>query len=61
MHQYDGGSHILRGNHFSPRAGLGAMSQGRETFDRLTVREHLLMGLASRPLSTPLACASGCP
>ncbi len=31
------------------RAGLGYVPQGREIFPRLTVRENLIMGLASRP------------
>jgi urea transport system ATP-binding protein len=31
------------------RAGIGYVPQGREIFPRLTVRENLLMGLASRP------------
>ncbi len=31
------------------RAGLGYVPQGREIFPRLTVRENLLMGLASQP------------
>ena len=36
------------------RAGLGYVPQGREIFPRLTVRENLVMGLASRPRGTPI-------
>ncbi|NUZ06939.1 urea ABC transporter ATP-binding subunit UrtE [Piscinibacter koreensis] len=36
------------------RRGIGYVPQGREIFGRLTVRENLLMGLATRPGSTPL-------
>jgi urea transport system ATP-binding protein len=36
------------------RAGLGYVPQGREIFPRLTVRENLIMGLASRPPGTPI-------
>jgi urea transport system ATP-binding protein len=35
--------------HRRVRAGIGYVPQGREIFPRLTVRENLLMGLASRP------------
>ena len=35
--------------HERARAGIGYVPQGREIFPRLTVRENLLMGLASRP------------
>lgn len=41
-------------SHQRVRAGLGYVPQGREIFGRLTVRENLLMGLASRPAATPL-------
>lgn len=41
-------------SHQRVRAGLGYVPQGREIFGRLTVRENLLMGLASRPAGTPL-------
>lgn len=36
------------------RAGLGYVPQGREIFPRLTVRENLIMGLASQPRGTPI-------
>jgi urea transport system ATP-binding protein len=36
-------------SHRRVRAGIGYVPQGREIFPRLTVRENLLMGLASRP------------
>ena len=36
------------------RAGLAYVPQGREIFPRLTVRENLVMGLASRPTGTPI-------
>ncbi len=36
------------------RAGIGFVPQGREIFPQLTVHENLLMGLASRPSSTPI-------
>lgn len=36
------------------RAGLGYVPQGREIFPRLSVRENLVMGLASRPAGTPV-------
>ncbi|MCV2351193.1 urea ABC transporter ATP-binding subunit UrtE [Paucibacter sp. Y2R2-4] len=39
------------------RAGIGYVPQGREIFARLTVKENLEMGLASRPSSTPIPTA----
>jgi len=36
------------------RQGIGYVPQGREIFPRLTVLENLMMGLASKPASTPL-------
>jgi len=36
------------------RAGIGYVPQGREIFARLTVKENLEMGLASRPSGTPI-------
>ena len=36
------------------RAGLAYVPQGREIFPRLTVRENLVMGLASRPSGTQI-------
>jgi urea transport system ATP-binding protein len=36
------------------RAGLAYVPQGREIFPRLSVRENLIMGLASRPRGTPI-------
>jgi len=36
------------------RAGIGYVPQGREIFPRLTVRENLLVGLASRPRGATL-------
>ncbi len=36
------------------RAGIGYVPQGREIFPRLTVKENLLMGMASRPRRRPL-------
>ena len=36
------------------RHGIGYVPQGREIFPRLTVLENLMMGLASKPASTPL-------
>jgi urea transport system ATP-binding protein len=35
-------------------AGIGYVPQGREIFPRLTVKENLLMGLATRPPGTPV-------
>ena len=37
------------------RRGIGYVPQGREIFSRLTVQENLLMGLAYKKGSTPLA------
>ena len=37
------------------RAGIGYVPQGREIFARLTVQENLLMGLARKSASTPVA------
>src|SRR5690606_36253388 len=104
IHQYYGGSHILRGVSLQARAGevsvvlgrngvgkttllkclmglvptkagdvvfdgqsvrhappyvrahlgMGYVPQGREIFARLTVQENLQMGLATRPLGTPV-------
>ena len=36
------------------RLGLGYAPQGREIFPRLTVEENLKLGLASKPLGTPI-------
>ncbi|MFM2262244.1 MAG: hypothetical protein RI959_920 [Pseudomonadota bacterium] len=36
------------------RAGIGYVPQGREIFARLTVHENLMMGLATKPASTPI-------
>ena len=36
------------------RAGIGFVPQGREIFSRLTVQENLAMGLAHKPVSTPV-------
>ncbi len=36
------------------RAGIGFVPQGREIFARLTVEEHLRMGLAGKSASTPI-------
>jgi urea transport system ATP-binding protein len=41
-------------SHRRVRAGIGYVPQGREIFPRLTVRENLLMGLASRPRTEAL-------
>ena len=40
--------------HDRVKAGIGFVPQGREIFPRLTVEENLLMGLATRPGSTPI-------
>ena len=40
--------------HVRVRAGIGYVPQGREIFPRLTVRENLLMGLATRPARAAL-------
>lgn len=40
--------------HERARLGIGYVPQGREIFARLTVRENLLLGLASQPPGTPL-------
>ena len=40
--------------HERVRAGIGYVPQGREIFPRLTVEENLLMGLATKPGSTPI-------
>ena len=40
--------------HQRVRAGIGYVPQGREIFPRLSVKENLEMGLASRPPRTPL-------
>ena len=36
------------------RSGIGFVPQGREIFNRLTVEENLLMGLASKPASSDI-------
>jgi urea transport system ATP-binding protein len=41
-------------SHARVRAGIGYVPQGREIFPRLTVEENLRMGLATRPLGTPI-------
>lgn len=41
-------------SHRRVRAGIGYVPQGREIFPRLTVKENLLMGLASRPARSAL-------
>ena len=41
--------------HERVKAGIGYVPQGREIFPRLTVEENLLMGLATRPGSTPIS------
>ena len=40
--------------HERVKAGIGFVPQGREIFPRLTVEENLLMGLATKPDSTPI-------
>ncbi len=40
--------------HARVKAGIGYVPQGREIFPRLTVEENLLMGLATKPGSTPI-------
>lgn len=40
--------------HQRVQAGIGYVPQGREIFPRLTVEENLLMGLATKPGSTPI-------
>jgi len=40
--------------HERVKAGIGYVPQGREIFPRLTVEENLLMGLATKPGSTPI-------
>ncbi len=40
--------------HERVKAGIGFVPQGREIFPRLTVEENLLMGLATKPGSTPI-------
>ncbi len=42
--------------HERVKAGIGYVPQGREIFPRLTVEENLLMGLATKPGSTPIPC-----
>lgn len=51
---FDGVDLTRRPVHERARRGIGYVPQGREIFPRLTVRENLLMGLASRPAATPL-------
>jgi urea transport system ATP-binding protein len=46
--------HVYLGETNAPRAGIGYVPQGREIFGRLTVQDNLLMGLASKPGSTPI-------
>jgi urea transport system ATP-binding protein len=41
-------------SHRRVQAGIGYVPQGREIFPRLTVKENLLMGLASRPHSAEI-------
>ena len=41
-------------SHERVKAGIGYVPQGREIFPRLTVEENLLMGLATKPGSTPI-------
>ena len=40
--------------HLRVAAGIGYVPQGREIFPRLTVEENLRMGLATRPVNTPI-------
>ena len=40
--------------HERAKAGIGYVPQGREIFPRLTVEENLLMGLSTKPGSTPI-------
>ncbi len=40
--------------HERVKAGIGYVPQGREIFPRLTVEENLLMGLTTKPGSTPI-------
>ena len=40
--------------HERVKTGIGYVPQGREIFPRLTVEENLLMGLATKPGSTPI-------
>jgi urea transport system ATP-binding protein len=50
-----GGKDITRAPSYDRvRAGIGYVPQGREIFGRLTVRDNLLMGLASKPGATPI-------
>jgi urea transport system ATP-binding protein len=50
-----GGKDITRAPSYDRvRAGVGFVPQGREIFGRLTVRDNLLMGLASKPGATPI-------
>ncbi|MEW6693942.1 High-affinity branched-chain amino acid transport ATP-binding protein LivF [Tepidimonas thermarum] len=51
---FDGMELARRPVHERAHRGIGYVPQGREIFPRLTVRENLLLGLASRPAGTPL-------
>ncbi|TSE21383.1 High-affinity branched-chain amino acid transport ATP-binding protein LivF [Tepidimonas alkaliphilus] len=51
---FDGAELAGQPVHERARRGIGYVPQGREIFPRLTVRENLLMGLASRPAGTAL-------
>ncbi len=51
---FDGKDITHMAPHERVKAGIGYVPQGREIFPRLTVEENLLMGLATKPGSTPI-------
>ncbi|QRR33170.1 urea ABC transporter ATP-binding subunit UrtE [Hydrogenophaga sp. YM1] len=51
---FDGQSVRAAPPYVRARLGMGYVPQGREIFARLTVQENLQMGLATRPLGTPV-------
>ncbi|MEW6133494.1 MAG: urea ABC transporter ATP-binding subunit UrtE [Pseudomonadota bacterium] len=52
--RFDGEDITNAASHVRVKAGIGYVPQGREIFPRLTVEENLRMGLATRPVGTPI-------
>ena len=52
--RFDGRDITAAASHARVKAGIGYVPQGREIFPRLTVEENLRMGLATKPVGTPI-------